>query len=85
MNKRNEMRRYDLTVEGLAAPQLSLAGRPVGQTILSAPADKLATYRVLVTVPGVEGTGTRPIIFILTDRISRESARYTSSFRGPAP
>ena len=84
LNKRNEMRRYDLSVEGLVAAQLSLAGRPDGQTILSAPADRLATYRVLVTVPGVEGTGTRPVTFVLTDRISRESARYTSSFRGPA-
>lgn len=84
LNKHHDARRYAIAVEGLPGARLALAGRPTdGTDGLAAPADRLVSYRVLVTAAGSGITGTRPLTFILTDRASGETARYVSSFRGP--
>jgi cytochrome c oxidase accessory protein FixG len=84
LNKHHDSRRYTLAVEGLPGARIDLAGVGAGRgTELVAHADRLAAYRVLVTVSSSSAQATLPMTFVLTDRASGETARYTSSFRGP--
>jgi cytochrome c oxidase accessory protein FixG len=84
LNKRHDARRYALAVEGMSGARLDLAGRAAGTDFeLSAPADRLVSFRVLVTAGAQAAAGTRSMTFVLTDKASGDTARYRSTFRGP--
>ena len=89
LNKSGTDGHYGLTIEGLPGAILSVAGAaPSGITgtpvELTAPADLVATYRILVTGPksalGAASVDTR---FIITSTDGEERAEHHAIFRGP--
>jgi len=84
LNKRHEDGVFDIAVDGLDRPELKLVGAEAGG--VTAAADTLRSFRVLVTVPAErlkqEHTAIR---FTVTERRSGESAGNDSQFLGPQP
>jgi len=85
INKQHERRTYRLTVEGLPGHRVRVVGRDgAGAPMLPVPADRLASYRVLVSAPVdvLKGQST-PIVFLLTDTAGGTRVSYDAVFRGP--
>ena len=86
LNKVHATRRFDLRVEGLPGAHLEVIGQVGGiHPQLTAPPDRLRSFRVLVSVPaGGVPDKAAPITFIVKDTQSGDTARHESVFRGPA-
>ena len=78
---------FELRVEGFPGLKLAVADAPPGpgdRLALPAGADEVRVYRVLLTAPPGQMTGTsRNIDFMLRDPADRSSTRYHTTFRGP--
>ncbi|MDC7685269.1 cytochrome c oxidase accessory protein CcoG [Asticcacaulis sp. BYS171W] len=80
LNKSHEDRRYTLLVEGVVARDLSvLAAGDVPVTHLSVPANSVGEFRVRLTTSN-GAPGRTDIRFVLTDPVTRRSARHDSYF-----
>jgi cytochrome c oxidase accessory protein FixG len=85
LNKVWRARAFVLAVEGLAGVTVDVVGAEgEGEPVLPVPADKLRSFRVLVSVPGEAVTAaTMPVRFVVTDPESGDTAAVDSRFRGP--
>ncbi len=85
INKQHETRSFQLDVEGLPGYRINVVGQESGGgLLLTAKADRLASYRVFVSAPrkSLEDEST-PIGFVLTDTLDGAQAAYDAVFRGP--
>ena len=87
LNKIHEARRFDLRVEGIPSARIVVVGQGAGDApTLVTPADKLRSFRILVSLPAGVMTGeSMPIEFIVTDPKNGNTTRNSSIFRGPVP
>ena len=87
LNKTHTARDYAVGLSGLPAARLSLAGQggDVAAALnLSAAADSVATYRILVRTPaGSVASGSSDVSVVVTDKASGEAARHASVFMAP--
>ena len=85
INKAHLERTFRLEVEGLEGERIGVVGRDLeGAPELGVKADKLASYRVLVSAPreSLRGAST-PIVFLVTDIETGARVSYDAVFRGP--
>jgi cytochrome c oxidase accessory protein FixG len=85
VNKTQKESAMELAIEGMPAAKIFIAESNLPQSdhaILRMKADSVATYRVLIAAPALEGRV--PLSFSLHDPNSGETARRASSFIGPA-
>jgi polyferredoxin len=84
INKLHDNRTYALSVSGLESVEISVAGRTDTDTTFTVAPDKLASYRIFLTVDRKVLTDpATDIEFVLTDTESGVTATYDSVFRGP--
>lgn len=86
-NKSQRVRRFQLSIEGLAGVTIMVANvtdADAGAPQLAVHADTVGTFRVLVTVPaGQAPQGSQPIEFKVVDPLGHESVTHESVFVGP--
>jgi cytochrome c oxidase accessory protein FixG len=81
-NKQQVERRFQLGLEGLKGATLTIINGDNRE--LPAPADSVATWRVLVTVPAaLAPSGSQEIEFLIRDPQGREHAEHDAVFVGP--
>ncbi|MFQ5774362.1 MAG: cytochrome c oxidase accessory protein CcoG [Kiloniellaceae bacterium] len=86
INKLHDERRYRLSVEGLADARIGVVGDRGGvEALLTVKPDRLASFRVFVTVPREALTdAATPVTFAVTDTADATRVTYDTVFRGPA-
>ena len=85
LNKQHAAARFAITFEGLPAHQVSIIGREPGEsTGIDVASDRLAAFRVFVSVPAeaLDGDAT-DITVVITEEGGDRTARTSSIFRGP--
>jgi len=85
LNKQHAAARFAIAFEGLPAHQVSIVGREPGDsTGVDVASDRLAAFRVFVSVPAeaLEGDAT-DITVVITEEGGGRTARTSSIFRGP--
>ncbi|RMD62523.1 MAG: cytochrome c oxidase accessory protein CcoG, partial [Alphaproteobacteria bacterium] len=88
INKEHRERTFALTLEGLPDYRISIVGRETtsGAPVLRVGADRLASYRVFVTVPAAAlNAASMSVTFVLTDTETGVRTSTDNVFRGPAP
>lgn len=86
LNKTHEVRTYTLTLQGLAAPELSAASidGQGGELTITAEPDSVAAYRVFVRIPeGNAKSGSTDVTFSVRDRATGEVGAHKSVFIAP--
>jgi polyferredoxin len=86
LNKALDARRFVLTVEGLDGAELEIVGaaKDSGQRIIEVGPDRTAEARVLITRHGAPlADDSVPVMFVITDQSTGETARASDHFRGP--
>ncbi|HYH21903.1 MAG TPA: cytochrome c oxidase accessory protein CcoG [Azospirillum sp.] len=88
LNKTHEPRTYAVTLQGLKAPELSVAGdssqTALPELRLGAPADAVATYRIFARVPKADAkSGSTDVTVIVRDVNTGDSNRHASVFLAP--
>ncbi|UUX50319.1 cytochrome c oxidase accessory protein CcoG [Nisaea acidiphila] len=83
LNKQHEVRRFEIAVDGLDNALVTVVGHD-GTSGLEVPADKLAQFRVFVSVPPASvPDGRQDFDFIVTDVVDGNRAVNDTIFRGP--
>lgn len=86
LNKRHEVRRYALRIDGLSKATVTLAGGGGDETPsnLMVRGDRLRSFRIMVTAPAdaVRGAATA-VVFRLRDLESNATVETDSTFRAP--
>jgi len=85
INKEHDTRRFRLSVAGAAGATLDVVGvSDGGEPVLTVEPDRLASFRVYVTLPAKDLEGSSlPIDFVVEDTTSGARATYDGIFRGP--
>ncbi len=86
LNKAREERSFLLTVDGIAAGEMQLAGHDsaAGPVKLTVKPDTVGTFRVFLRAPRASlKTESLPITFALKETATGETARHSSVFVGP--
>ena len=82
LNKRPAAAFFDLAIEGMEGAVVDLVGADASD--IAVPADRLGSFRLLLTVPAAAIRDARtPLVIRVTDRESGEAATSDSQFRGP--
>jgi polyferredoxin len=84
LNMSQELRSFDVTVDGLPGAAIEVVGQESDEPILMVEPDRLRSYRVFVTVDGAAVTaGSTPIEIVIRDRQSGVIAREADRFQAP--
>ena len=84
LNKIHQTRHYRLTIDGLPGARIKVIGRNDGKPVFTVKADRLASFRVLISTTKSNLKGeTTDIRLRILDQADGKLAENDTVFRGP--